>query len=143
MYSRGSCMQGCMSGLFAVIGMILTLIAIFLAIYSMRVRAISLRTPGTIIRMVQRRDDEDGSISNFPVVSYQVEGKAYEIQGAVSSSAPVDSIGRRITVLYPPNHPEQGRIDTFLEQWFVPLLLGFIGIVFGLIGVLGVLFGRR
>ena len=143
MYSRGSCMQGGISVLFTVIGMILILIAVFLAVYSMRLRAISLRTSGTIVRMVQRKDEEDGSISNFPVVGYQVEDKAYEIQGSVSSSVPVYSVGQRITVLYPPNHPEQGRIDTFLEQWFVPLLVGFIGIVFGLIGVLGVLFGRR
>jgi hypothetical protein len=133
-------------GIFAVIGLILLAVALGLWSVGSRFRSGALSTQGTVVRMVNHRDSEGGS-GHLPIVQYRVDTQSYEVAGTVSSTPPAYHVGDLVPILYRPEKPEDGRIDSMLEQGFLPLLFGGLGGVFFLIGVFGVLggllFGRR
>jgi hypothetical protein len=76
-----------------------------------------------------------------PVVEYQVGGQTYRIQGQVSSSSPAYAVGESVDVLYQPDRPAEGRIDSFAEKWLAALVFGGGGLLFTLIGF-GMLWSR-
>jgi len=133
-------------GIFAVIGLILLTVALGLWSVGSRFRSGALHTQGAVVRMVTHEDSEGGS-GHIPVVQYHVDTQTYEVHGTVSSSPPAYHVGDNVTILYRPEKPADGRIDSFLEQGFLPMLFGGLGGIFFLIGVFGVLggmlFGRR
>jgi Protein of unknown function (DUF3592) len=54
---------------------------------------------------------------------------------STSGSAPADySVGQKVSVLYPVQHPEQAILNTFMQLWFLPTLMGVLGVGFFLIG---------
>lgn len=62
---------------------------------------------------------------------------AVEVLGTVSSSPPAYDIGEKVNVYYDPDDPlntDKPVIAGFLEQHFVGLILGFIGLVFAGLG---------
>lgn len=138
--------RGCFIGIFAVIGLILLVVGGVLWSVGARFRSGALHTPGTVVRMATHQDSEGGH-GHLPVVQYRVDTQTYEVQGTVSSSPPAYHVGDSVTILYRPEKPADGRIDSLLEQGFLPMLFGGLGGVFFLIGVFGVLggllFGRR
>ena len=78
-----------------------------------------------------------GGTMYTPLVQYHIpapeggSGERFEISGNVRSSSRGYDIGERVAVLYRPEAPEQGRIDSFVEQWLLPLVFGFFALVFG------------
>jgi hypothetical protein len=78
--------------------------------------------------------DDSGTSAARPVVSYEVRGEPYQITGSVSSYPPAYHIGESARVLYSPGQPRSERLESWLDFWFLPLLFGGIGLVFGLIG---------
>lgn len=62
------------------------------------------------------------------------DGVRRRITGSVSSSPPAFSVGERVTVRYVPGRPDEARIDSFLETWFVSLILGLLGTIFFSVG---------
>jgi len=44
-------------------------------------------------------------------------------------------VGQTINVLYDPDDPQKARINKWFNLYFVPMLLGFLGLVFGGIGI--------
>jgi hypothetical protein len=77
-----------------------------------------------------------------PVVRYEVDGQLYYIRGHVSSPRCPYAVGSTVTVVYPPDRPSEGKIDTLSENWLAPLGFGAAGLLFSLIG-LGMLWVRR
>jgi hypothetical protein len=85
---------------------------------------------GVVIRMVS--SGRKGGSS--PVVRYEVDGQSYELQSTVSSSPPAYSVGEKVTVLYHPDNPGGGQIDSFIDRWLFPLVFGGMGFIFAAIG---------
>lgn len=46
-------------------------------------------------------------------------------------------MGSTVAVLYDPDNPESACIDELVEKHFVPMLLGTIGVVFSIVGLVG------
>lgn len=86
------------------------------------------RAGGIVIDNIEQYD-EDGTTYK-PLVEFKVGGEAYQFTSEVSSNPAVYQKGDRIEVLYPKDHPEQGRINDFWSLWFVTVLLGIFGVVF-------------
>ena len=83
--------------------------------------------------MVRMESGDEGSM--FPVVRYQVTGIDHECKGQVSSSPPSYTIGDKVTILYRPEMPADGRIDSFSDRWLAALMFGGAGLVFAGIGL--------
>jgi hypothetical protein len=70
-----------------------------------------------------------------PVVEWKdSKGEVHRATGGVSSQPPSYAKGEKVDVRYDPASPGNARIDSFLENWFVALVLGILGTVFTAIG---------
>jgi CHASE1-domain containing sensor protein len=63
-----------------------------------------------------------------------------EKQDSLSSNPPMFTEGQTIDVLYEPANPENARIKKWMSLYFLPLLLGGMGLIFGGIGVVLLIF---
>ena len=95
------------------------------------------RTDGTVVEVAKVKSKNNkgkNQVAFAPVVQYQVATQTYRIQGSVSSQSPNHQIGAAVTVLYPPDRPAEGKIDSFAEKWLGPLVFGGLGFLFASAG---------
>jgi hypothetical protein len=64
-----------------------------------------------------------------------LSGTTHQAKASSSSSSKGYAVGAKVPVRFMPNNPDDARIDSFMENWFAPLILGGLGIVFFGIGV--------
>ena len=99
-------------------------------------RSQALVTEGEVVDFVTSRGRKGGTMY-APRVRYAIPapeggvGAEYEIVGRVSSSGRSFDIGERVGVLYRPDKPADGRVDSFAETWLLPLIFGIFSTVFG------------
>jgi hypothetical protein len=104
------------------------------SVFEFRSQAVAV--PGEVVDFVTSRGSKGGTMY-APVVRYNVPapeggiGASYEARGSVSSSSRGYDLGERVEVLYLPDAPAEGRIGSFMEQWFLPLIFGVFTTVFG------------
>jgi hypothetical protein len=123
--------------IFTAVAVVLTALAVGFGLSAQRFAASADRTEGTVIRL-----QETGNKGmRAPVIHYTVADQLYEFQSSISRNPPSYAVGDKVTVIYHAERPGDGRIDSFFELWFLPLLLGGLGLVFGCIG-LGLLVAR-
>ena len=136
------------SKLHAIIGVIFSLVGIGLLVAGVAVSVTTVRfmvtaerVDGTVVDMVERTTTHStgrGSSTDtawHPMVEFSVDGKPYSFQGSVGSSPPAYEVGDTVEVAYDPSDPHDARLASFWSAYFLPLILGGIGIVFTPIGV--------
>lgn len=64
-----------------------------------------------------------------------LSGTTHQVKAGSSSSSKGYAVGAKVPVRFMPDNPDDARIDSFMENWFAPLLLGGLGIVFFGIGI--------
>jgi hypothetical protein len=74
---------------------------------------------------------------HHPVVRFQAAGREWLYESPLSKSSPEREVGSTVAVLYDPDNPESACIDELVEKHFVPMLLGTIGVVFSIVGLVG------
>lgn len=122
--------------IFGLVGLGMGSAAIWVVWSTIEFRAHAVRTDAEVIGFSTSRGSKGGTMY-APQVRYSIPGPeggtgaSYEIRGRVSSSSRSYEVGDRVSVWYQPEHPEAGRIDSFMEQWFFPLIFGLFGVVFG------------
>lgn len=86
-------------------------------------------------RMLKTEGEVIGVPGGTPrVVFVDNDGREHVVDGTVSSEPPSYEIGEKVGVLYDPARPDEAIIDSFLERYFVVLMLGGMGGLFTLIG---------
>jgi hypothetical protein len=94
---------------------------------------------GTVIELLESRSDN--STTYKPLVSFTTkEGRQIEFTSSVSSNPPSYDEGETVKVLYYPGDPKEATINDFMSIWFGPLIVGFLGTVFSLVGFFIILF---
>ena len=89
---------------------------------------------GTVTELAYDSDSEGSgyyTIFQFTTTS----GQVIEKTGNIRSSPPAHQVGEVIDVLYDPANPNDARIKKISSLYFLPLLFGFMGFIFGGIGV--------
>lgn len=82
-----------------------------------------LRTAGVVTELnVSKRT------SCWPTIEYAVGGKAYSVQTMAMHSTDDFAVGQQVTVLYPPQRPDLGTLDSFREFWPVPIFLSVVSV---------------
>jgi hypothetical protein len=112
-----------LGAVFGGIGLIFLAIAAATFVSQQRFAAGAVRAEGTIV-------DDPGR----PHVRFEAGSRAFEFWGSTKSSPPVYRAGDKVSVLYPASSPESAQIDSFFESYFLPTLMGGIGLPFGVIG---------
>jgi hypothetical protein len=71
-----------------------------------------------------------------PIVEFRTrDGQRLRVEGSISASPTPYRVGERIGVFYDPANPSDALIDSFIERWFLTLLLGGFATVFTAIGL--------
>lgn len=89
---------------------------------------------GTVTELAYDSDSEGSgyyTIFQFTTIS----GQVIEKSGNIRSSPPAHTVGEVIDVLYDPANPNDARIKKTSSLYFVPMLLGGMGIVFFCLGI--------
>jgi uncharacterized protein DUF3592 len=105
--------------------LIIVVAALVLAFLSWKTVSRSNRAEGTVISMRSATD----CCGDAPVVKYQVEGGTYSASGTAFTTYSAYSVGEKVTVLYKPEQPGEGTINSFTELWFLPTGLGGMGLI--------------
>ena len=115
------------------IGVVVTSIGIGIGIKAWHFGASAREVEGTVIRM--DRQVRKSTFTYSPVVSYEINGRTFQLQSDVATSPPAYSVGEKVTVLYRAEQPADGQIKSFSEQWVLPLILSGFGTVLACVGV--------
>ena len=100
---------------------------------------------GVVVDVVKQREliDEEREIYDdfhYPVIRFRAEdGRTRTVEVREGSTSPYYEPGDKVTVLYDREHPLDARIKSFgtlMADWILPLITGFLGMVFGGIGLL-------
>jgi hypothetical protein len=125
---------------FGLVGGLLAVIGIFLFIRTRMFISKAQEVKGTVIRMVYRHSSEGGG-GYSPVYQFRtITGQTIEVQDGLSSNPPMFHEGQIIDVLYDPENPQKARIKKWLSLYFVSVLLGGLGLIFGGIGLVMLVF---
>lgn len=94
----------------------------------------AIEVPGTVIEMLRVRSSDNTGYMFKPVVRFKtVEGNTVEFESNFQSNPPAYRTGQSVSVLYDPDEPRSASIRGF-ALWLIPLILGFIGSVFLIVG---------
>ncbi|MEQ1586710.1 MAG: DUF3592 domain-containing protein [Cyclobacteriaceae bacterium] len=79
-------------------------------------------------------DRESGAL---PVVSYQWKGQPKLYYGSIYSNPPAVEVGEKVDLIVSRNNPDQVTLNIFSERYLFMIVFGFLGLIFALIGYLG------
>ena len=123
---------------FSLVGGLLALIGVFLFIRTRIFIGKAQEAKGTVIQMVYgRTSSSSGSGGGYaPVYQFRtLDGQTIVIQDSLSSNPPQFQVGQEIDVLYESGNPQKARINKWMNLYFVPVLLGGMGLIFGGVGI--------
>lgn len=124
---------------FSIVGACLLAGAIYLYIDKQAFLEKAETTQGTVIELIPKRSKDSTTYS--PLVSFTTKsGQEITYTSSTSSNPPSYDVGENVQIFYDPANPNDAEINGFFSLWLGVIILGFIGIVFFLIGSLGVLF---
>lgn len=124
-----------LSLVFGLIGLALLLAGLGCGVVTLRERQGAVYTEGQVVDQVASHSRRKGRGGSYIVVRYtDARGNRYEVTSSFGSNPPIADLGETVGVYYPAEHPEDGRIDLFLENWFLACLFGGLGSVFAGIG---------
>jgi len=121
--------------MFCFFGLGMASLDVFLIRDVLRFRAGAAMTAGEVIGFRSSRGSKGGTMY-APIVRFAVplaeggSGQSFEITGSVSSSNPGFDEGDKVDVMFHPDRPGEGRIQSFMEQWFGPLIVGLFALIF-------------
>ena len=126
---------------FSLVGLLLAAIGIFIWIRTRIFLSTAQEVKGTVIRMVYSSGGSEGGGGYSPVYQFRtIEGQTVEAGDSMSSNPPMFHEGQVIDVLYDPKNPQKARIKKWMSLYFVSVLLGGMGLIFGGIGVVMLIF---
>jgi len=123
---------------FSLVGGSLALIGVFLFIRTRIFIGKAQEAKGTVIQMVySRTSSSSGSGGGYaPVYQFRtLDGQTIVKQDSLSSNPPRFQVGQEIDVLYESGNPQKARINKWMNLYFVPVLLGGMGLIFGGVGI--------
>ncbi len=107
-------------------------------------------TTGTVIDLVRGTSGPEnsgsGSYVYYPVVQFKTNNDSLiEFQSKVGSNPPACRKGEQVQVRYLEQAPYKAGIDSFMQLWFVSIILLGLGVVFSGIGgtMLGLIMGSN
>jgi hypothetical protein len=93
------------------------------------------QTEGSIVALTPYKG-ADNSIESAAIYQfYSSNGTRHTRQSSLRSNPPDFAVGDQVGILYRLDNPEDARIDTFMQLWFVPLIVGVVGTLASLSGV--------
>lgn len=122
---------------FAIVGVIFTVVGIIWLCHSFHISGQTLKTEG-IISEIESYRAADGDTDFVVYVSYEAEGESFKDVPLSFYSSSMRR-GNTITIYYLPDNP--GNPYSMGTLWFGPAVFSGIGIIFLIIGMVGIVIG--
>jgi len=127
-------------GVFSVIGIILIALGSYFGYNSYKFIEHAATVPALVkeFKTGQRKDVDDNSTYTvyLPVFEYHYNAKDYLYLRQYGSTEPDYNVGDQVQLLIDPDKPGEPQENGFMENWFLPMLLGSIGLVFAGVGLI-------
>jgi hypothetical protein len=95
-----------------------------------------VKTEGTVLKMREVPSNENSGVTWAPVIKFKDNaGNEHMMESSVSSDPPAYKIGDKVPLLYPEGKPKEAFIDSFMEKWFTPIMLGVAGVVMFIVSI--------
>lgn len=78
-----------------------------------------------------------------PVVAYQYKGKEKLYVGSIYSNPPSVEVGEKVEMIISRQNPDKDILNQISERYFLIMVFGILGLVFGAIGYTGVYLTKR
>lgn len=137
-------LPGIVGGIFGIIGFILIALAAYFGYRSYTFLENAVVIPGIVKEFVEREYQDNNRDSDTygtkykmfaPILEYHYEGKDYTYESPYGSSTPEYAVGDQVSLQIDPSEPGKAEENSFMSNWFVPMLLGSIGLVFAGVGI--------
>lgn len=118
--------------IFMSIGLVLLVVAGYFVYDHQQFEKTAVTVTGTVVDFHSYVSNNDNSSTTMysPIFEYEYEGKKYTFESNSGSNVKAYDVGERIDILVNPENPADVLVNSFMEKWFVPALLGFLGTMF-------------
>jgi hypothetical protein len=124
---------------FPLVGLLLVAIAVFIFVRTRSFIGSSQEVKGKVVRNVYRSSSDGGGYA--PVFGFTtIDGRYVEVEDKLESNPPQFREGEVLDILYDPQNPSRARVKKWMNLYFTPLLLGGMGVIFGGVGVVLLIF---
>ena len=124
-----------MGGIFGGVGVIMLALGVFFFLRTRAFLRTAVDTTGTIVNLIESHDS-DGGTAYSAVVQFQTsDSKQVTWTESMASNPPAGQPGDEVPMKYDPTDPDDARIAKPFRLWFLPVLLGGLGVVFLGVGV--------
>ncbi len=122
--------------IFMSIGIVLVSITAYLIYSNQKFEVRAQPVKGKVIdyRSHISSHDNGSTMLYSPVFSYEFNGKTFTYFSTTSSSDKDYTVGEVIEILVDPDDPENVLVNSFMEKWFLSVLLGCMGTAFTVMG---------
>ena len=124
------------AAIFGGVGALLLVIAVFLVFRTRRFLEGAVAATGTVVGHVASSSSEGGYTYQPQVRFTAADGRTFDFVDGMGSSPPRPPQGAVVPVRYDPQNPGKARIASGFRLWFVPILLGGMGLIFFIAGVI-------
>jgi hypothetical protein len=130
--------------LLGLVGALLLVIGLFFFLRTRNFLGKALMAKGTVVQMVYRQNSSADSNSGggyAPVYQFETAEKQRVVkQDGLATNPPRYEVGQTIDILYDPGNPQKAYVNRWMNLYFVPALLGGLGLIFGGVAVAIALF---
>jgi hypothetical protein len=118
--------------IFMSIGMVMLAVVCYLLYDHQQFEKNAVNVKGTVVEFQSYISSNDNSSTTMytPVFEYTYKGKKYTYVSTTSSNVKEYEVGESLDILVDPENPAEVLVNSFMEKWFLPLLLGFMGTLF-------------
>jgi len=119
--------------IFMSIGMVMLVVVFYLLYTHQQFEKNALTVKGTVVEFqsYESRNKNSSSTTMYtPVFEYEFKGKKYTYVSTSSSNIKEYEVGESLDILVDPENPSEVLVNSFMEKWFLPILLGFMGALF-------------
>jgi hypothetical protein len=120
--------------MFGLVGGLLVVVGLFFFIRTRNFLGKAREAKGTVIEMVYRQNSSADSNSGggyAPVYQFETEDKRRIVkQDGLATNPPRYQVGQTMDILYDPENPEKAYVNRWMNLYFVPALLGGLGLIF-------------
>lgn len=89
-----------------------------------------VKTEGTVLSLREVESTENSDVTWVPIIKFtDKSGVEHTFESTVSSDPPAYKVGDKVELLYPEGRPDDVFINSWVEKWLTPVLLGFAGLV--------------
>lgn len=126
----GSSVLNLGTAIFAGVGLILLVIGGVIAAQNKNTVRKGERIVGTVVR-IDYKSDGGGAA----VIQYEWQGQTWLYRSHTRSNPPAYSEGEKVDIYVNPEHPDEIVVDTFVDRWMGPFILGTVAVLLVIVPV--------